>query len=222
MKSKLIPRVFPILAVLLIAWVIVYHPDANPQGQSQQSDLSAMIKDIFELQNLARTDPKAVAKMLEDMLPYFRGNILSMPGEINLMTREGASAVKEAADFLNSVTPVPALGASRGMSFAARDHVVSMSAAGKMGHYGPDGSSPFVRLNKYGKWVRTAGENISCGAPTGKDVVLGLITDDGVANRGHRTNIFNKNFTVTGIACGRHPNCGIMCTIDYAGGFNEK
>ena len=107
------------------------------------------------------------------------------------------------------------------MSKAARDHVNDQKDSGEVGHTGSDKSSPFERMNRYGSWQSTAGENISYGKNTGKEVVLQLFIDDGVKSRGHRKNILNPAFKVTGIACGPHKRYRHSCTITYSGGYNE-
>ena len=40
-------------------------------------------------------------------------------------------------------------------------------------------------------------------------------------SRGHRKNIFNKDFLVTGIGSGPHTLFNHMCCIDYADGYTE-
>lgn len=42
------------------------------------------------------------------------------------------------------------------------------------------------RIEKYGKWIGRAAENIDFGGKTGIEVVLSFIIDDGVTSRGHR------------------------------------
>ena len=49
------------------------------------------------------------------------------------------------------------------------------------------------------------------------EAVLNLAIDDGVSNRGHRTNIFKKNFYFTGVDTEMHKKYTSMTVIDYSG-----
>lgn len=53
-------------------------------------------------------------------------------------------------------------------------------------------------------------------------IVFALLVDDGVANRGHRTNILNEKFKVVGVASGTHKLYRNMFMMDFAGGYQEK
>ncbi|WP_054464483.1 MULTISPECIES: CAP domain-containing protein [Planktothricoides] len=191
-------------------------------AQSSNTNFSALEQAIIQETNAARTNPTAYAAKLEKQTKYFEGGILKIPGQTPLMTQEGVSAVNEAIQFLKSASPMSALTASSGMSKAAADHVQDQGPGGNLGHTGTDGSQPWDRLERYGEWQKTVGENISYGPNTGEDVVISLIVDDGVTDRGHRTNIFNSDFRVTGVACGEHREYRVMCVITYAGGYEEK
>lgn len=79
------------------------------------------------------------------------------------------------------------------------------------------------RMDRYGNWDGTCGENIDFGRKNkGMQHIVDLMTDDGVLSRGHRTNIFNENFLVVGIGCGPHKVYGGCCVLDYAARFTEK
>jgi hypothetical protein len=52
--------------------------------------------------------------------------------------------------------------------------------------------------------------------------VVTLIVDQGVPNKGHRKNIFSRDFRMAGVACGGHARYGSMCVIDFAEGFAAK
>lgn len=77
------------------------------------------------------------------------------------------------------------------------------------------------RIESHGEWRAEIGENISYGFNDPRQVVIQLIVDDGVRNRGHRINIFNPAFHRVGVACGPHAGYGSMCVMDFAGGFSR-
>ena len=67
-------------------------------------------------------------------------------------------------------------------------------------------------------WMGLA-ENLAFGSyqqSAGKMMVLQLLIDDGVADRGHRANILDPTYNTCGVATGVHTVYGSMMTIDYA------
>ncbi len=187
-------------------------------GSAGQTTIESQL--LAEMNRL-RKDPAAFVAVLEEYKSHFKGNRLEMPGEIALMTNEGAAAVEEAIDFVRSAEPLPEFVLSKGMSRAAADHVRDLTASGNVGHYGSDGSDPSTRARRYGAWKKTIGENIAMGSKTGRRMLFQLLIDDGVPGRGHRKNLFRPVFRVVGIACGKHPVYRTVCVIDLAGGFAE-
>lgn len=199
------------------------NPPATTAPTSTTADYRRLEQEVFAELNAARTNPQAYAANVSALLPLFDGNVLVMPGGVRIRTSEGAAAVREAVDALNRQPKVSRVSLATGLSSAARDLVVDQTRTGSVGHQASDGASPDVRIRRYGTWQKTYSENIAYGTfSSGRDVVVNLIVDDGVANRGHRRNIFDQNVAVIGVACGRHPRFGASCVIDQAGGFVPK
>lgn len=190
----------------------------NDPGTGNQVTNEAIVSEL----NYARSKPSEYAQFLESMKQYFKGNLYEYPGETPLLTNEGVSAVQEAIDFLKNVPSKPLFTLSQGLSKAAADHRNDCGPKGITSHTGSDGSSMEDRINRYGTWDITIGENIAFGTKTARDIVIQLIIDDGVSSRGHRKNIFNEQFLKVGVAYGYHKQYQTMCVMDFAGIFNEK
>jgi uncharacterized protein YkwD len=183
---------------------------------------SALERAVLEETNLVRTNPSAYAEHLEPMLDWFRGDVMFRPGsDVGIRTEEGRKAVREAIAFLKRAQPVPPLSWSTGLSRAARDHARDQGAAGSTGHRGSDGSTMGQRMNRYGQWQMAAAENIDYGSDSARQVLISLIVDDGVSNRGHRKTIFDATMRVAGVACGSHRRYRTICVVDYAAAFDE-
>jgi uncharacterized protein YkwD len=164
----------------------------------------------------------AFAKTLEELLPAFHDNVVEYPGSYSIIRMtEGDSALREAIRVVRAMKPVPALKLDKGLSQAARDHVLDQGRTGQTEHIGSDSSLPQDRAERYGRVIGAVEENLAY-APiglSGLQNIEALIIDDGVANRGHRRNIFDQDVHVVGIACGPHIHFGTECVIDFVGDY---
>lgn len=178
--------------------------------------------EVVSEMNLARTKPAEYAKLVEAHLRRFKGDRTFSDRGLNIITQEGTAAVREAIEFLKQAKPLPAMTPSEGLALAARDHVNDTGPQGLTGHKGRDGSMPDERILRHGKATSASGENISYGPDDARSIVMQLIIDDGVPNRGHRKNIFSPKFMTAGVAIGKHKKYNTMCVINYADAFTQK
>lgn len=196
------------------------------QSKSQQAlaaepDWPALEQAILAEQNRVRQNPQSY-------LPILEAHLASMNGEGNipngcgrnctLLTQEGQAAVEEAIAYLRNQPSVPALSPSGGIAQAAKAHAQDQQG-GQIGHDGSDGSSPTDRIERSGVENVGTGENIAYGPTTAQSVIMNLIIDDGVPDRGHRTSLFSPDWTLTGVGCGPHASIRTVCVIDYAIGI---
>jgi uncharacterized protein YkwD len=193
-----------------------------PRDEARVGDWARLALEIHDETNLVRRDPVAYAAHLEALLPRFDGKLLERPGRILLRTEEGADAVREAIEALQLRRPVPELQWSKGLAAAAADHVADQGPIGGLEHQGSDGSDPARRAERRGRWLGAMGENIAYGENPAREVVMQLLIDDGVSDRGHRNGILDPQWAVEGVACGPHRDYRQICVMDFAGGYVER
>lgn len=195
-------------------------PIVSSSGAIDYPQLEAQ---VFAELSAARLNPAAYASNLAERLPYFHGNLFERPGAVAIRTVEGAAAVREAIDALRKQPPVGPLTLSPALSDATRDLASYQAATGTLGHTGANGSSPSSRGSAHGRWTGTYDENVSYGRfASGRDVVVDLLIDDGVPERGHRRNIFDPKVRIAGVACGPHPRYGSVCVIDQTTSYAPR
>lgn len=173
--------------------------------------------------NVARTDPHRYAGYIKELRGYFVGKGYLTPGSAAMViTSEGVAALDEAIAFLSRQRPLPALSWSPGLARAAADLVREQAGSGATGHDGGKSGDIRQRIERHGTWTSGIAENIGYGPDTARLMVMELIIDDGVPDRGHRRNAFNATFTTAGAACGPHPLYRKMCVMEFAVGYRSK
>jgi len=163
-------------------------------------------EEVLAVINYARTQPKAFARNLRDADP-----------ELATWVGDELGARDEAIAFLMNQPPLPPLRWDDRLGAAARGHADAQGASGQVGHHGPQGDTFPQRLQRVGFYAGLTAEGISYGQMSAEDVVRQLIVDSGVPNRGHRRDIFGRNYQAAGVGCGDHRRYGALCVIEYAG-----
>ena len=153
-------------------------------------------REVLREVNLARSDPAGYASFIEAI----------------------DDDAREAIDVLREMAPVPELVWEDRVASAARDHVLDTGASSVLSHEGADGSRSYERVTRYidRNDVSATGENIMYGARTPRSIVVELIVDRGVPDRGHRHNLFSDVWTHVGVAVGPHAGYETMCVMDFA------
>jgi hypothetical protein len=173
---------------------------------------------ILAALNQLRADPSSYVAVLREQRPFYRGDLLEIPGQPDLRTREGVRPLDEAIAALRLMhANLGRVALSAGLSRAAADHVIETGRRGLMGH-GDFGK----RIERYGTWLGGIGEDISYGPREGREIIVNLLIDDGVADRGHRRSLLDPRWRYVGIACGFHARYGTMCVMDFASNFEER
>jgi uncharacterized protein YkwD len=201
-----------LLAVTLMTACLQAQEAAVATKPSTPAEL-AVVREI----NKIRRFPREYAKYLRALGTRFEGTLWRLRDHVPIRTNEGRAAIIEAAEYLEKVAPVMELITyDEALHRAALDHVQDQGPTGATGHKGTDGSSPSGRIKRYSGIGGLSAEVINYGDETPRMTVIQLVIDDGVPDRGHRRNLFDRRFRVAGAAIGPHTEYGIMVVVDLA------
>ena len=202
------------IAALLLAALL--RPARSGPGEPTAP---AFEREVVQEMSDARVRPRAYAKHLRELRPYFEGSLWHRPGRVPLRTEEGVAALDEAIAFLESAAPLGPLRFNEGLAAAAAAHARDVGPRGSLDHRGADGSRLSDRLNRLGAWHGLIAEAISTGEDEARQVVIQLLVDDGVPGRGHRRTIFDPGLHQAGAGSGPHRTFRVVTVVDFADGF---
>ncbi|HEV7744066.1 MAG TPA: CAP domain-containing protein [Pyrinomonadaceae bacterium] len=230
MKAKIFLSIVSMILVAVAAPANVAQNRADSESAKAQPTkpapasllVSTLEQATIDEINLARADPSAYARYLVEFKQYFHGREIHYPDGFVLVSNEGVAPLDEAIAFMRSLKPAPPLQLSPGMVSAAKDHLNDLVKTGRSGHKGSDGSTVSDRLNRYGTWAESLGEDIVYHSRSAREDVVALIIDDGTSTRGHRKNIFKSDFQVVGIAQSPQLKTGTISVITFSAGFTDK
>jgi len=207
-------------ALLLVVMVLPAQvPAPVPAPAPALEKATAFERAVVQEMSDARVRPKAYAMHLRELRDCFEGMLWKRPGRTPLRTEEGLAAYDEAIAFLETVTQVGPLRFNEGLARAARLHAQDLGPRGGLEHVGSDGSRLSARLNRLGTWHGLIAENIGTLEVDPRQLVIQLLVDDGVPERGHRHNLFNPELHQAGAGSAPHRDYRVVTVIDYADGF---
>jgi uncharacterized protein YkwD len=164
-----------------------------PQDHGLGGDATRAVLAVI---NFARTHPADYARSLE--------------------VAQRTRASEEAIEFLERQSPRAPLTANARLARSAARHAADQGPRGLIGHTGSDGSTVRDRVQDAGVFSSVVAEEISFGQNTADAVVRQWIVDEGVPDRAHRSDLFDRVFRFGGVACGRHRIYRSMCVIDLS------
>lgn len=210
-----LPIHLAVLVVLTLGRSSAFIPEQ--ETCAQPPDLLVQQRAMAAEVNLARTNPRAYADIIEQHFEGLGEDRLHRTGSVLIQMKEGRPAVDEAVAYLRSAEPLPPLDLNSCLSHSAQDHVAETGPLGRVGHESLDGRGPSDRATaRVGRQV-SCGENISYGRNSPREAVIALLVDDGTASRGHRDNVFHQPYKSLGIGVGSHSvyrtmTVHVMCT----------
>ena len=190
----------------------------------EKEDYVEKAKNIFNLINKFRANPRELARHLERLKKYLdiKTNILSEPDKIQIQMVEGEDIFNEAINYLNNLRPLQPFQWEEALAKSAQEHVDDIGPKGLLLYQSSDGTEPEERISKYGDYIESLGENIDFGPNDAIGVIVSLTLDDGEEERPHRENLFKNDYKKIGIACGPHQTEFQMCVMDLAYDFVPK
>ena len=160
------------------------------------------LKKLLDAFNDIRVNPSKYAEVIQTR--YI--NDLDKSGVLKskrIKTNEGLPVFKEAKAFLEKAKGLPPLELDYGLVAAAYLHSDWMSETDNLDHTGRNKSDVKKRMEQFGKvdpyGMQGGAENILFTYSYDPvEFILDFVIDDGVPDRGHRDNVFQKTATTVG------------------------
>lgn len=190
-------------------------PTPDPALLQLEADL------VIEINRL-RQQPAGYIASLEDLQHMYNERVLTIPGQLGLLTSEGRSAVDEAMAAIRDASPQSPVTLSEALTQAARVHAADLARGTTLTSVGSDGSLPHERMKRYGLIAGMYAENIAAAYTRADLLVMQLIVDDGMATRANRDHLLAPMFRSVGVGCADHPGYRVVCVIDLAEYFHVE
>ena len=97
------------------------------------------------------------------------------------------------------------------LTAVAQGHATTSGKTGHVGHKDMNKRFAPLRGNPYNAW----GENCSYGFEEAISIVVTLLVDEGIKDKGHRKNILNEDYNSVGVAIRPHKRYRVNCVMDF-------
>lgn len=163
------------------------------------------VNEYLVAHNKARTNPKYYATFIDTEYKSKTSSSTKLHSVWMLTFNEACPAVfDEAINYQNAATALGTLQLDLGLTYSVWKHMkwIKVNNNGQISHTGEGSSTPSVRAQPYTSATASIGENLlmtGVKVHNGEHMVSQYIIDDGVASRGHRTNIYKASYKKIGI-----------------------
>ncbi len=154
-------------------------------------------KEVIYLCNLARLNPKLFGET------YVKQYVdsLEMPK---------TSYVNSLFATLKKMKKVDILSPQKDLYEVAKTHAEDSGKKGTIGH-----QNVTTRFKKHAPRYGETAENCDYGSDKAIDIVMSLMIDEGVSDKGHRENILEKAMKSVGVAIREHKKWDYTCVMDF-------
>lgn len=156
-----------------------------------EDGLTIMDKEMIKEINFVRQYPEIYASIVATYLEERSHSIWGISKDEN-------DAGIELIEELKAMESAQILYPKKCVYQAAKKHGEDCKKRGFFDHTGSDGSSPFSRMSKSCIGLKGGGENIVGGRKNTRKLVIQLLIDAGISDRGHRYNMLNPNWEYIG------------------------
>jgi len=222
--------------VFILVWFIPLMSHAQSSGSSAELSwepelntakdvyyLSELERQVIHELNKVRSNPKRYAEeYMEELRAFFNGKIFTYPGQAPIHSKEGNFPLNECIELLKKTDQMPILTPVEGLAKAADLLTEEQQKYGGIGHISKNGNTPQNRIERFVDWYICSSEDITYGSFEARQIVITLLIDDGVPDRGHRQNILSQCFRFAGVSFSTHPTYRSMCVVDYIGDYKKK
>jgi hypothetical protein len=167
----------------------------------------ASVQELLDASNQIRANPSILVPIFQnDFLAHMNCDT-KIHSEWRLIFKEGCDGINEAITEAQNYASAGPLTLDEGLTKVSYEHSQYQISQNIMSHYGPQGQTPDVyrlsgRTQVNNLWRGRIRENIIDGAPVYKETAMMILAffflDDGVASRGHRTNMMQDDVNTAG------------------------
>lgn len=168
------------------------------------SYLNQIEKDVIYYINLVRLNPQKFEKSI--LSPYLKENP-------EYSRKHSKSLIRD----LKKEKTKAILAPTKKLYDFANHHAKTTGKKGRVGHKSVKGKNYEARSKHLLDSYTYVGENIHYGANNALEIVIDLLVDDGVKDKGHRENILFSEFRYCSASLQPHKKYKYNCVMDFGG-----